>query len=112
MNIAIIGAGNVGTGLAAAAVAEEAGGRLRIMGTPAEEGGGGSVAVRVVGGSSITEVAGMAVGKGDDQNAPVWYLRRMRSRSRIAARLSTTTIAISSSVVVNTIGFAASMFGD
>lgn len=39
----IIGTAGVGAGLAAAAVAEQAGGRLRILGTPAEEGGGGKV---------------------------------------------------------------------
>ncbi len=39
----IIATAGLGAGLAAAAVAEQAGGRLRIMGTPAEEGGGGKV---------------------------------------------------------------------
>lgn len=39
----IIAAAGLGAGLAAAAVAEEAGGRVRILGTPAEEGGGGKV---------------------------------------------------------------------
>jgi amidohydrolase len=39
----IIGTAGLGAGLAAAVVAEAAGGRLRIMGTPAEEGGGGKV---------------------------------------------------------------------
>jgi len=39
----IIAAAGLGAGLAAAAVAEQAGGRLRIMGTPAEEGGGGKI---------------------------------------------------------------------
>ncbi len=39
----IIATAGIGAGLAAAAVAEQAGGRLRIMGTPAEEGGGGKV---------------------------------------------------------------------
>ncbi len=37
----VIGAAGVGAGLAAAAVAESLGGRLAILGTPAEEGGGG-----------------------------------------------------------------------
>ncbi len=39
----IIATAGLGAGLAAAAVAEQAGGRVRIMGTPAEEGGGGKV---------------------------------------------------------------------
>lgn len=37
----VIGAAGVGAGLAAAAVAESLGGRLAVLGTPAEEGGGG-----------------------------------------------------------------------
>jgi amidohydrolase len=39
----IIGTAGLGAGLAAAFVAEAAGGRVRIMGTPAEEGGAGKV---------------------------------------------------------------------
>jgi amidohydrolase len=39
----IIGTAGLGAGLAAAALAEEAGGRVVVMGTPAEEGGGGKV---------------------------------------------------------------------
>lgn len=39
----IIAAAGLGAGLAAAALAEEAGGRVVILGTPAEEGGGGKV---------------------------------------------------------------------
>jgi amidohydrolase len=39
----IIATAGLGAGLAAAAVAERAGGRVRIIGTPAEEGGGGKV---------------------------------------------------------------------
>ncbi len=39
----IIAAAGLGAGLAAAAVAEEVGGRVVILGTPAEEGGGGKV---------------------------------------------------------------------
>ncbi len=39
----IIAAAGAGAGLGAAAVAEELGGRVRILGTPAEEGGGGKV---------------------------------------------------------------------
>lgn len=41
----VIAAAGLGAGLAAAVVAEDAGGRVRIMGTPAEEGGGGKVAM-------------------------------------------------------------------
>ena len=39
----IIATAGLGAGLAAAAIANDAGGRLRILGTPAEEGGGGKV---------------------------------------------------------------------
>ena len=39
----VIATAGLGAGLAAAAVAEQAGGMLRIMGTPAEEGGGGKI---------------------------------------------------------------------
>ncbi len=39
----IIATAGLGAGLAAAAAAEQAGGRVRIIGTPAEEGGGGKV---------------------------------------------------------------------
>ena len=41
----IIATAGLGAGLAAATVAAAAGGRLRIMGTPAEEGGGGKIAM-------------------------------------------------------------------
>ncbi|MCC5951268.1 MAG: M20 family metallopeptidase [Acidimicrobiia bacterium] len=39
----VIAAAGLGAGLAAAAVADEVGGRIRVLGTPAEEGGGGKV---------------------------------------------------------------------
>jgi amidohydrolase len=39
----IIGTAGLGAGLAAAALADEVGGRVVIMGTPAEEGGGGKI---------------------------------------------------------------------
>ena len=39
----VIATAGLGAGLAAAAVADEMGGRVRILGTPAEEGGGGKV---------------------------------------------------------------------
>jgi amidohydrolase len=41
----IIAAAGLGAGLAAATLADEVGGRLLILGTPAEEGGGGKVAM-------------------------------------------------------------------
>jgi len=41
----VIATAGLGAGLAAAAVAEAAGGRVRILGTPAEEGGGGKIAM-------------------------------------------------------------------
>lgn len=41
----VIATAGLGAGLAAATVAGELGGRLRIMGTPAEEGGGGKIAM-------------------------------------------------------------------
>jgi amidohydrolase len=39
----VIAAAGLGAGLAAAAVADESGGRVRVLGTPAEEGGGGKI---------------------------------------------------------------------
>jgi len=45
----VIAAAGLGAGLAAAAVAGEAGGRLVILGTPAEEGGGGKIAMAEAG---------------------------------------------------------------
>ena len=39
----VIAAAGLGAGLAAAVLAEELGGRVRILGTPAEEGGGGKI---------------------------------------------------------------------
>ena len=41
----IIAAAGLGAGLAAAALAREAGGRVVVLGTPAEEGGGGKIAL-------------------------------------------------------------------
>src|SRR3954451_23050737 len=41
----VIATAGLGAGLAAAVVAEQAGGTLRILGTPAEEGGGGKIAM-------------------------------------------------------------------
>ena len=45
----VIGAAGVGAAIAAAAVADEAGGRVLVLGTPAEEGGGGKVGLAVAG---------------------------------------------------------------
>lgn len=45
----VIGAAGVGAGIAAAAVADEVGGRVVVLGTPAEEGGGGKVALALAG---------------------------------------------------------------
>ena len=41
----IIATAGLGAGLAAAVIARQAGGRIRILGTPAEEGGGGKIAM-------------------------------------------------------------------
>ena len=41
----VIAAAGLGAGLAAAGLADELGGRVRILGTPAEEGGGGKIAM-------------------------------------------------------------------
>jgi amidohydrolase len=41
----VIATAGLGAGIAAAALANEAGGRVRVMGTPAEEGGGGKIAM-------------------------------------------------------------------
>lgn len=45
----IIAAAGAGAGIAAAALAEELGGRVRVVGTPAEEGGGGKVPLLAAG---------------------------------------------------------------
>jgi amidohydrolase len=45
----VIGAAGVGAGIAAAALADEVGGRVLVLGTPAEEGGGGKVALAQAG---------------------------------------------------------------
>jgi amidohydrolase len=50
----IIAAAGLGAGLAAAALARELGGRVRVVGTPAEEGGGGKV--RLLDGGAFTGV--------------------------------------------------------
>lgn len=50
----IIGAAGIGAGIAAAAVAEEAGGTVVVLGTPGEEGGGGKILLAEAG--AFTEV--------------------------------------------------------
>jgi amidohydrolase len=55
----IIGAAGIGAGLAAAAFAEEAGGQVRILGTPAEEGGAGKVLMAEGGAFDGVDVAMM-----------------------------------------------------
>src|SRR4051794_35955977 len=55
----IIAAAGLGAGLAAAALAEEAGGRVRILGTPAEEGGAGKVYLADAGAFDGVDVAMM-----------------------------------------------------
>jgi amidohydrolase len=55
----IIGTAGVGAGLAAAALADEVGGRVRILGTPAEEGGAGKVLMAEDGAFDGVDVAMM-----------------------------------------------------
>ena len=55
----VIAAAGLGAGLAAAALAEEADGRVRILGTPAEEGGGGKVLMAERGALEGVDVAMM-----------------------------------------------------
>ncbi|MFZ4721193.1 MAG: M20 family metallopeptidase [Ilumatobacteraceae bacterium] len=62
----VIATAGLGAGLAAAAVAEAAGGRLRIMGTPAEEGGGGKVKMARAGAFDGIDAAMMVHPADDD----------------------------------------------
>ena len=55
----IIGTAGVGAGLAAAAVADAVGGRVTILGTPAEEGGGGKIRLLAAGAFDGADVAMM-----------------------------------------------------
>jgi amidohydrolase len=55
----IIATAGLGAGLAAAALAADAGGRVRILGTPAEEGGGGKALVIQAGGLEGVDAAMM-----------------------------------------------------
>jgi amidohydrolase len=58
----VIAAAGLGAGIALAAVADAAGGRVSIIGTPAEEGGGGKVALAEQGAFADVDVAMMVHG--------------------------------------------------
>jgi amidohydrolase len=62
----IIATAGLGAGLALAAVAGEAGGRVRILGTPAEEGGGGKIVMAERGALEGIDVAMMVHPAGAD----------------------------------------------
>jgi len=62
----IIGTAGLGAGLAAAALAEELGGRVVVLGTPAEEGGGGKVYLAERGAFDGVDVAMMVHPAGAD----------------------------------------------
>jgi amidohydrolase len=62
----IIATAGLGAGLALAAVAGEAGGRVRILGTPAEEGGGGKIVMAERGALDGIDVAMMVHPAGAD----------------------------------------------
>jgi amidohydrolase len=62
----IIAAAGLGAGLAAAALAEEAGGRVVVLGTPAEEGGGGKILMARKGAFDGIDAAMMVHPAGDD----------------------------------------------
>ncbi len=62
----IIAAAGLGAGLAAAALAEEAGGRVELIGTPAEEGGGGKIVMARAGAFEGVDAAMMVHPAGDD----------------------------------------------
>jgi amidohydrolase len=62
----IIATAGVGAGLAAAAIAEEAGGRVVVLGTPAEEGGGGKILMARQGAFEGVDAALMVHPAGDD----------------------------------------------
>jgi amidohydrolase len=62
----IIATAGLGAGLAAAALAEEAGGRIVLLGTPAEEGGGGKILMARAGAFDGVDAAMMVHPAGDD----------------------------------------------
>jgi amidohydrolase len=62
----IIATAGLGAGLAAAAVAAEAGGRVVVLGTPAEEGGGGKILMARAGAFEGIDAAVMVHPAGDD----------------------------------------------
>lgn len=62
----IIASAGLGAGLAAAALAEEAGGRIVVLGTPAEEGGGGKILMARQGAFDGIDAAMMVHPAGDD----------------------------------------------
>ena len=62
----IIATAGLGAGLAAAALAEEAGGRILVLGTPAEEGGGGKILMARAGAFDRVDAAMMVHPAGDD----------------------------------------------
>lgn len=62
----IIATAGLGAGLAAAALAEEAGGRIVVLGTPAEEGGGGKILMAREGAFEGVDAAMMVHPAGDD----------------------------------------------
>jgi amidohydrolase len=62
----IIATAGLGAGLAAAAVAAEAGGRVVVLGTPAEEGGGGKILLARAGAFDGIDAAMMVHPAGDD----------------------------------------------
>ncbi len=65
----IIAGAGLGAGLAAAALAEEAGGRVVVMGTPAEEGGGGKIRLIQRGAFDGVDAAMMVHPAGQDLTA-------------------------------------------
>ncbi len=65
----IIAAAGLGAGLAAARIADEAGGRIVILGTPAEEGGGGKVRLIDAGAFAQVDAAMMVHPAGGDLTA-------------------------------------------
>ncbi len=62
----VIAAAGLGAGLAAAALADEAGGRVRVLGTPAEEGGGGKILMADAGAFEGVDAALMVHPAGSD----------------------------------------------